>query len=444
MAGPCKGSGLNSCAKERHWNGGLRGCETDSEPGSVSKDVKVILSLSLMSLLQAEEAKVLLVSPDELKDAWSDYAGVREEQGTPMKVVTLKEISKKYEAKDLAGKIRLCAREHIEKEKFHTVILGGDSSPEGGLIPDRDTFHKNMWGTDNDIPTDIYFISPTDWDHDGDGIYGEWKDDKEAITYPDGTVAVGRIPIRTAEDVAAYGKKVASYLESEIEGGLALTCAVPGANAKVYRSGNEIIPAAWKDGEVSFFFTNMTSWDGEGKKGAYDLSNENLIEKINDGKITKWHIHGHGLNDRWVLEHEEAFRAPQVGLLKNEGRPLIVTTVSCFTGEFDGKKDPCIVESMIRHPGGGAVAVVAPAREGKPHFHNPRQDFPLMMKEGKLDGTTQTMASFWVAGLGEKATTGLSLMKAKAGLSKDARKSATYHQGICELNLLGDPSLPVK
>jgi hypothetical protein len=26
----------------------------------------------------------------------------------------------------------------------------------------------------------------------------------------------------------------------------------------------------------------------------------------------------------------------------------------------------------------------------------------------------------------------------------DARKSATYHQGICEINLLGDPTLQVK
>ena len=29
-------------------------------------------------------------------------------------------------------------------------------------------------------------------------------------------------------------------------------------------------------------------------------------------------------------------------------------------------------------------------------------------------------------------------------LVDDARKSATYHQGICEINLLGDPTLQVK
>jgi hypothetical protein len=410
--------------------------------------MKVIPSLSLfglfsVTLLGAEQARVLLVSPPELKEAWEGYAKGRGEQGTAMKVVTTDDIAKKYEAGDLAEKIRLCARQHIEKENFHTVILGGDSTPKGGLIPDRDTFHKNMWGNDTDIPTDIYFISPTNWDKDGDGIYGEWTDDKEAISYPDGKIAIGRIPMRTAEDIAAYAAKVKSYLDSKVVGELALTCAVPGADAKVYRSGNEIIPAAWKDGKVKFFFTGMTSWDGDAK-GSYELNNKNLSEKLNEGVITKWHIHGHGLVDRWVLEHDESFTAQQVAKLTNASRPVVITTVSCFTGQFDGDTDPCITESMLRYAGGGAVAIVAPAREGKPHFHDPNKDFPLMMKEGKLDGTTQTMASFWVAGLGEKATTGMSLMKSKAGLAEDAKKSATYHQGICELNLLGDPTLPVK
>tara|TARA_B100000497_G_C7397992_1_gene252557 strand:- start:47 stop:313 length:267 start_codon:yes stop_codon:yes gene_type:complete len=54
-----------------------------------------------------------------------------------------------------------CAREHIEKHRHHAIILGGDSSPKGGLIPDRDPVHQNQWGKGVDIPTDVYFIIPT-------------------------------------------------------------------------------------------------------------------------------------------------------------------------------------------------------------------------------------------------------------------------------------------
>ncbi|MDB4436204.1 C25 family cysteine peptidase [Akkermansiaceae bacterium] len=402
-----------------------------------------LMMVLMTGSLWAGGARVLLISPPELEDAWKDYAEIRGKQRAILGMITTEEIDNKYEGVDLADKIRKCAREHIEKHRYHTIILGGDSSPEGGLIPDRDTFHQNQWGKDVDIPTDIYFISPTSWDHDGDEIYGEFKDDREAISYPDGSIAIGRIPVRTKEDIVAYGKKVSNHFFRKESKQLAMTCAVRGAYAKVRRSGSKLIPEAWPDGKVSFLFNDFSSWDGE-EKGDYDLSNEHLLEKLNAGEVTKWHIHGHGLVDRWILENDESFSYDQVAQLKNFEHPAIITTVSCFTGQFDGKKDPCISEAMLRHPGGGAVAIVAPSREGKPHFHNPKKDFPLMVREGKLDGTTQTMTSFWKKGLGGKQTTGMALAKSKAALADDAKKSATYHQGICEINLLGDPTLIVK
>lgn len=401
------------------------------------------MALTLIS--RAADPKVLLISPPSLKEAWVEYAKLRGGQGTPMKVVVTDEIAKGYKEGDLQNKIRLCAREHIDKHGVDTVILGGDSTPDGGLIPDRDTFHQNMWGKDEDIPTDIYFISATSWDADGDGIYGEFKEDRKAISYPDGTVAVGRIPVRTAADVKAYGEKVSAHLKGEAIDELAMTCEVRGAYAKVMKSGKKWIPEAWPKGKVSFFFNDMTSWDGEGERGSFDLSPKNLSAKFSEGKINKWHLHGHGLVDQWQLENREIFTYKHVKALTNKERPLVMTTVSCFTGHFDAKKDPCITEAMIRQPEGGAVLIVAPCREGKPHFHDPKKDFPLMTREGKLDGTTQTMTSFWVAALGDKkARAGHALAISKAGLANDARKSATYHQGICELNLLGDPSLPVR
>ena len=418
--------------------------ELDTGKGAEELGEKVVEAREEEVVEEKGETKVLLVSPPSLREAWLAYAEMRGEQGTPMKVVGTDEIAEKYEHGDLQNKIRLCVREHIDKEGFDTVILGGDSTPEGGLIPDRDTYHKNMWGNDTDIPTDVYFLSPTSWDLDGDGIYGEFEEDRAAMIYPDGTTAIGRIPLRTVEEVMAYGEKVKAYLAGDEEGELALTCEVRGAYAKVLKSGKELIPAAWPEGKVSFFFNDFTSWDAEGEEGEFDLSTENLSAKFSEGVINKWHIHGHGLVDMWQLENGEIFTYEHVEKLSNK-RALVMTTVSCFTGHFDAAQDPCITEAMLRQPGGGAVLIVAPAREGKPHFHNPNEDFPLMMLEGKLDGTTQTMASFWVAALGEKeVTAGIALAISKAGMAKDAEKSATYHQGMCELNLFGDPSLPVR
>jgi len=386
--------------------------------------------------------KALLISPPELVEAWTDYAELRED--VSVEVVSTDQIAKEFKEGDLPEKIRLRVRKGIDEGGVKYVILGGDSSPEGGLVPDRDTFHKNMWGNDQDIPSDVFYLSPTNWDADGDGVFGEWEDDRDAITYPDGSVGIGRIPVRTKEDVENYGKKVLAYLATEEGGDLAMTCAVAGAYAKVHRSGSEFISQKWKEGEVKFLFNDFTSWDEEGKKGSYDLSPNNLSEQMNSGEVNKWHVHGHGLIDRWQLESDTKFSYENVDALKNGDRLPVITTVSCFTGQFDSEKDPCISEAMLRKEGGGAIAIVAPSREGKPHFHDPENDFPLMMREGKLDGTTETMTLFWVNALGEGKTTGLALAAAKKKLGEDAKKSATYHQGVCEINLLGDPSLTVK
>ena len=66
-----------------------------------------------------------------------------------------------------------------------------------------------------------------------------------------------------------------------------------------------------------------------------------------------------------------------------------------------------------------------------------------MITEGKLDGTTEAMTLFWEKGIGENLTTGEAIMKTKAILAKKAAYSVLFHMCLIELNLLGDPTLPV-
>jgi hypothetical protein len=390
---------------------------------------------------------VLLITSDELKPAWAPFAKWKVKQGKSVRVVTTTEIAERYEGPDVQEKIRLCVREHVDKHGTKWVILGGDSLPGGkGVVPDRDTVHRTRWGTAEDIPTDIYYISPTNWDADGDGIYGEFEDDRDAIQYPDGTIGLGRIPVRTAADVKAYTEKVVSY-ESRYPVGdfgetMVYTCTVAGAYAKVRRSWDDHVSSAMPDGKMSRYFADKTPWDKK-NSGDYALNTTNWIDLINQNKVGKFHFHGHGLIQGWVLEGHELFTKKHVAQLTNKDAYPVITTVSCFTGHYDAVQDPSISESMLRMPDAGAIAIVAPCREGKPHFLNPRLDFPLMMKEGKMDGTTTTMTYFWELGIKEKLSTGHALMKTKSLLAEKARKSATFHLCIAELNLLGDPTIAV-
>ena len=418
--------------------------------------VAVVVALSAVSVFAdtekgteklTEQVPVLLVTSEALKSAWKPFVDWKGKHGKLVKVITVDEISGGFEGPDVQEKIRKCVRQHITKYNTRWVILGGDSLPGGkGHVPDRDTVHQTMWGKDEDIPTDIYYLSPTNWDADGDGVYGEFKDDRSAISYPDGSVGLGRIPVRTVADVKAYTDKVISYESRYPKGDFGknfiYTCEVKSAYAKVMRSWDDHVSKVLQGGKMSRYFSHKTPWDKE-KPGDFQLSPENWMKMINSKQAGKYHFHGHGLLHCWVLEDKKIFTAKHVSQLTNKDAYPVITTVSCFTGHYDAEKDPCISESMLRVPNAGAVAIVAPCREGKPHFLNPHQDFPLMMKQGKMDGTTTTMTLFWEKGIGQNLTAGEALMKTKADLAEKGEVSANFHMCISELNLLGDPTLLV-
>ena len=395
-------------------------------------------------------ATVLLVTSAKLAPAWGDFAAWKTRQGKATKILTVETIRKDYRGGDVQQKIRAAVLDHVEKHATHWVVLGGDSEPNGGgLVPDRDTPHRVMGGrlAYDDIPTDLYYISPLDWDANNDGVYGQWPQDREAIAYthPKG-VSIGRIPVRTAADVAAYTRKIVAYEsrypEKEFARRMIYTNTVNASEPKVRRSWDGYISPSWSDGSVLRFFHTATPWDRK-KPGDYPLSPANWSKLINAKAGGKMHMHGHGFLPGWVLEHRQLASAKTVNGLTNKDAYLVMTTVSCFTGQYDHAKDPSITESMLRKPDGGAVVILAPAREGVPIFHDPR-DFRKMVTEGKLDGTTLTHTRFWASGLSRNLTTGEAFMAAKAQMADDAKRNGGYHWCQCELNLLGDPTLDLR
>jgi hypothetical protein len=391
---------------------------------------------------------VLLIAPDDLAEAWAPLADWKTRLGKRTKILTITQIEEEYQGDDIQQKIRNCCLEHIDLHGTKWIILGGDSRPDGsGGVPDRDTKHANSFVQHADIPTDVYYVSELDWDANDDGVYGEWGVDADAIAYTNPQATIGRIPVRTVEDVAAYTAKVIGYESryptDEFAWQFVYTCPERGAYPKL-RTSRNLLADAWQQGSLFDFFAHRTPWDVD-SPGDFALSPEHWIELINGKTVGKIHMHGHGFLPLWALESPQgAVTATHVEKLTNEDAYLAITTVSCFTGQFDGEEDPCITESMLRHPLGGAVLIIAPARAGVPAFHDPARDFPLMMSEGKMDGTTETMTLFWKYALTENMTAGEAFRAAKIELTDDAEKTSIYHFVQCELNLLGDPTLDIR
>ncbi len=403
----------------------------------------LLLSLCATLLTGATPAAndILLISPDVLAEAWKPFADWKSKNGKDTRIITLSEIEQNYEGSDLPAKIRNCVLEQIEKEDVKFVILGADSAPGSVGIPSRTTAHPKMGAKYRAIPTDRYYISRSDWDADDDGVYGEWPEDMQAVQYRHPDAVLGRIPLRSVEDVAAYTEKVMAY-ESRKEPApsqMVYTCAVPSAEAKLHTSVAEL-GKSWPQGKVNLFFNGQSAWDKD-QAGDHDLSPSNWVDLINEGNTEKMHIHGHGLIQNWILEHDKKVTLQDVSNLDNKERPLFLTTVSCFTGQFDNKRDPSISEAMLRQPEGGALLVLAPSREGIPIFLNPRVEMRQMVMEGKMDGTTRTMTLFWQNALEEPRSAGVAFARSQAAFEQQARIHPHFHFLLCELNLLGDPSL---
>ena len=407
----------------------------------------VLLSMSFSLFATSKRPDtVLLICHDSHVQAWQTFANWKTSIGKSTKIISTKTIAEKYNGKDIQEKIRLCCVDHIKNNGTKWVILGGDSQPGGkGLVPDRDTAHRNMFAKYNDIPTDVYYLSEKNWDANGDGIYGVWGQDNANISYINTKATIGRIPIRTVADIKAYTDKIiayeSKYPEKNFASNMVYTCPERGAYNKLHTSKNEL-GESWKGGQLMQYFGNKTPWDKK-RAGDHELLPNNWVSLINNKSTGKMHIHGHGFLPVWVLEKKQTVNARHVNQLKNENAYLTMTTVSCFTGQYDSVKDPSITESMLRKPKGGAVIILAPSREGVPVFHNPRIDFGLMA-QGKMDGTTGTLTNFWRHALSEDLTAGEAMRAAKIDMLDDAKKSANYHYIQCEINLLGDPTLDLR
>ena len=413
-------------------------------PRTVFPAILVVLATHLTLSAAERPATVLLVTSEELADAWTDFADWKTAQGKATKIVTVEQLSERFKGDDVQQKIRAAVLDSIDNHGTRWVILGGDSLPGGkGHVPDRDTRHRAFRYAD--IPTDLYYLSRKSYDANADGIYGDWDDDRDEVEYTHPRAVIGRIPVRTVEDVAAYTKKVieyeSAYPEDEFAQQMVYTCPERVAYPKLGTSKQEI-GKVWKEGDLSQFFANKTPWD-EDKAGDHDLSPSNWVKMFNDRAAGKLHMHGHGFLPVWVLEGQKTVNASHVKQLENHKSYPVMTTVSCFTGQYDAKNDPSITESILRKAGGGAIAVIAPSREGVPVFAD-RNDFRKMITEGKMDGTTRLLTTFWTEGLKQNLTIGEAIAAAKNLMTPEAAEHAGYHWCLCELNLLGDPTLSMR
>lgn len=267
------------------------------------------------------------------------------------------------------------------------------------LVGDASLDPKNYLGLGNSdfVPTKLFDAqlgetASDDWlaDFDGDGLV---------------EMAVGRLPVRTAQEAALMVAKIIGYEPSEAGEGILL---VADRNRGYdFATANDqlrsLIPAAVKIEEI--------------RRGQVDdaTTKSQLLESLNRGP---WIVNytGHGSVDLWA---GSLLTSADARALSNGGRLSVVVTMTCLNGYFHDPALDGLAEALMKAERGGAVAVWASSGLTGP---------------GEQTVMNQALYRLLFSGAGDHLTLGEATARAKIAISDgDIRRTWI---------LFGDPTMP--
>ncbi|MCD4708160.1 MAG: T9SS type A sorting domain-containing protein [Candidatus Sabulitectum sp.] len=295
----------------------------------------------------------LIITSENLLDETAILENLLDRKEITFQTLTVQAISGNWEGIDIQEDIRNCIRHYAFNQGTAFVLLAGDET----VVPVREIYTE-CEGLSELAPSDLYYADlDGSWDHNGNGIYGEYADSLDL--YAD--VLLGRLLFSTSAGATAVFEKntiYASVSTSETWYKSAVLCGAMLFKEIGYvgAKGCEIMAEEFPD---DFTLTR-----------AYELSvgdyPDTYFPVLYDG--AGWnHYAGHG-NDRGVywagngaailnIARMDGFSEEYTGTNEdaNPGRTGIHTCIGCHTGDFT---DPgvCLPDTLLTLPNGGGVA----------------------------------------------------------------------------------------
>ncbi len=365
-----------------------------------------------------------------------DFKRHKESEGFTVYLITPNDWAN-YPGKDGADKLRAFLQDKRQPWNLQYLLIIGSASsiPMKTLYPSN-TDHKSTWAT----PSDMYYADLTgNWDKDGDGFYGEFRDD--AVDFG-AELLVGRIPFdaevlinpvlqRTITYETTYGEwrkralLAMAILDYESNGGPQTDGAYLGEAMRGYLS------------KAGFSTWRMYEEDGNGTRLPHDapLDRDMLAASWASGYgFVSWWGHGSSTGAyRTLWASNQTVRKPFADIYHLSGlstdNPPIVFQNACSNGV---PQTYSLAAQVLRY---GAIATVAPTaitwyRTG---WRSP------------ADGGSATLAYYFGDELVTKEqTVGQALARARELHSARYLSSPGQQQTLLAFALYGDPSLQMK
>ncbi len=369
-----------------------------------------------------DDYRYVIITNPPLDTIFQRLANWKTKKGVRACVRTKDWIVASYPGEDNAARIRNYIKT-LPDSSVEYVLLGGDTA----FIPCRFAFAMTCSagfapGREDTLPCDLYYADlQGDWDLDNDGSYGEIEDDIDL--YPD--VHVGRAPVSTVAQAQRFIEKVLDYERNPAPDYLneALFTAEilwtdPYTDQGVHKNaiGDESFPPGFQLTKLYQSLGNETK--------------ESVMAAIREGQGLFNHD-GHGWIDLIsVGGWPNRIYIADFDTITNDPYQGILYSIGCWTAAFDY---PCVAEAYVNSPAGGGVAYIGNSSYGWGSPGNPGFGY-----SDRFDSRF-----FYSLFNEDNWHLGQALSLAKAHYIPFSREKNVYRWHQYEINLLGDPELPV-
>jgi len=329
--------------------------------------------------------------------ASSAFRSWKESLGFNIKIIKISDVLIQGQSgDDLPAKIRNFLREYYQIWGINYVLIVGDHEtiPMRYCYPDpqNHNFDIYSWSNGGEVPTDYYYadLSLSDaesWDSDGDGYYGEYREDQPDFK---AEVYVGRIPtsvssevIYTLDKIVAYEKDTSEWKNNALQAGSMLFYKnqdyqyeidhdIDGASC-LYAIEEEIMNgwAVSHYSEQEGLSPSKYNWDA--------ISEPNFTSDWRNGKYAVVNWAGHGSSTgvgRTIWDWDdgdeipeyagnEIIGKPQINIYSQleDDYPSIVFAVSCLVGYPEPTGDGNLgIDMLTKESFGAAVAICSATR----------------------------------------------------------------------------------
>lgn len=293
-----------------------------------------------------------------------------------------------WQGRDDAEKVKYFIKAAVENWGVHYVLLVGGRKNQGHVeqwwVPVRYSYLNRPYETfpEEKFLSDLYFADIYDengafssWDDNGNGVFGEWPQGKEAVDHPDliPDVSLGRLPCLNVQELHIVVQKIIRYET--------LGCVESWFKTMVVVAGDTYPGRTpYYDGEVytqqgldlMTGFRPVKLWTSDGSLKSW----VDVVSAVNKGCGFLW-LSGHGNPKSWATHPPNdnetwitGLRLRNLPFLHNRLKlPVCITGSGCFNSMFNvsffnshwvyGLPTPyCISWALMIQRDGGSIATI--------------------------------------------------------------------------------------